>query len=100
MSRRAWFAACQYSPVSNQNPGAIDWQANEMAAGAAKDENAGVELGITAPPLTERIRERPLLSLGLAGLVGFVIGGGASSRVGAAAIMLVIRSGFKRAATD
>src|SRR5690349_20565796 len=100
MSRHAWFAAFHYSPMSSQKPGAIDWQANEMAAGAAMDEDTGLELGSTAPPLTERIRERPLLSLGVAGLAGFVIGGGASSRTGAAALMLVMRSWFKRAATD
>ncbi len=58
-----------------------------------------VEAGIAAPTLTERIQERPLLSLGLAGLAGFVIGGGASSRIGAAALMLIGRIWFKRAAT-
>jgi hypothetical protein len=64
------------------------------------EEIASAELGAAAPTLTARIRERPLLSLGLAGLVGFVIGGGASSRTGAAMLMLIARISLKRAATD
>lgn len=52
------------------------------------------------PTLTAQIKERPLLSLGLAGLVGFVFGGGASSRTGVALLMLVARISFRRAATE
>jgi hypothetical protein len=56
--------------------------------------------GVVAPTLTERVRELPLLSLGLAGLAGFVFGGGASSRTGAATLMLIARIWLRRAATD
>jgi len=53
-----------------------------------------------SPTLTERIRERPLLSAGLAGLVGFVLGGGARSRTGTAVLTLVARIWLRRAATE
>jgi len=61
---------------------------------------AGAEPTATAPTLTERIWQRPLLSLGLAGLAGFVIGGGASSRTGAATLMLIARIWLRGVATD
>jgi hypothetical protein len=72
----------------------------EAAVDAIDERDAGAETGIITPTLTERIREKPLLSLGLASLAGFVIGGGASSRVGAATLMLVARIWLKQAATD
>lgn len=53
---------------------------------------------VATPTLKERIRERPLVSLGLAGLAGFVFGGGAASRTGAATLMLVARIWLRRAA--
>jgi hypothetical protein len=59
--------------------------------------------GNARPPevtLTERIRERPLLWLGLAGLAGFVIGGGAASRTGSATLMLIARIWLRQAASD
>jgi hypothetical protein len=55
---------------------------------------------LSQPTLTERIRERPLLALGLAGLVGFVMGGGARSRTGTAILMLLGRVWLRRTATD
>jgi hypothetical protein len=55
---------------------------------------------LVEPTLTAQIRERPLLSVGLAGLVGFIFGGGASSRTGAALLMLVARISLRRAATE
>jgi hypothetical protein len=55
---------------------------------------------IPVPTLTERMREQPLLSLGLAGLIGFLMGGGANSRTGAATLMLIARIWLRRAATD
>jgi hypothetical protein len=73
---------------------------SEAAVDAVNDEIAGTERGVIAPTLTERIRERPLLSLGLAGLAGFVMGGGASSKTGAATLMLIARIWLRRAATD
>jgi len=51
-------------------------------------------------PITERIMERPLLSLGLAGLAGFMIGLGAASHTGAAMLMLIAQISLRRAATE
>lgn len=73
---------------------------SEATVEALNEGVASAELGVVAPSLTERIRERPLLSLGLAGLVGFVTGGGASSRTGAAILMLIARISLRRAATE
>ena len=85
----------------NKDLGKMDPQMNEAKAGGAiNDQVVGAEPSIIAPTLTERIREHPLLSLGVAGLAGFVIGGGASSRTGAAALMLIARISLRRAATD
>lgn len=84
----------------NEQLSKIDRQMSEAAAGVASNQAASAEPGIIAPTLTERIRGRPLMSLGLAGLAGFVIGGGASSRTGAAALMLIARIWLRRAATN
>ena len=81
-----------------------DSKMSEAAVNAVNETGASAEPGIIAPPLaptlTERVRERPLLSLALAGLAGFVTGGGASSRTGAAMLMLIARIWLRRAATD
>jgi hypothetical protein len=55
---------------------------------------------LVQPTLTAQIGEQPLLSVGLAGLVGFIFGGGASSRTGAALLMMVARISLRRAATE
>jgi hypothetical protein len=86
--------------VFNDDPDKIDIQVSEAMAGTIADQIVDAERSISAPTWTERIRERPLLSLGVAGLAGFVIGGGASSRTGAAALMLIARIWLRRAATD
>jgi len=41
--------------------------------------------------LEPQIRQRPLATVGVAALTGFVIGGGLRSRLGAAALLLVAR---------
>lgn len=48
----------------------------------------------------EYIKEEPLTSLAIAGTVGFVVGGGANSRVGIALLGLVGRIALRRAATS
>jgi len=73
---------------------------SEAAVNAVHETVARAEPRIIPPTLTERVRERPLLSLGLAGLAGFVTGGGASSRTGAAMLMLIARIWLRQAATD
>jgi hypothetical protein len=73
---------------------------SEAVVNAVNEEVASAAPGVIAPTLTERIRERPLLALGLAGLAGFVTGGGSSSRSGTALLMLIARIWLKRAATD
>ena len=72
---------------------------SEALDGAA-EKIESTELAGTSATLTERIRERPLVSLGLASLAGFVVGGGAVSRTGAAMLMLVARIWLRRAAND
>jgi hypothetical protein len=72
----------------------------EAAGNVVNEVVANGEPGVQPPSLTERIRERPLLSLGLASLLGFVMGGGASSRTGAATLMLIARIWLRGAATD
>jgi hypothetical protein len=52
------------------------------------------------PTLTERIRERPLVSIGVAGTAGFVLGGGAFSRTGMAILMILGRIWLRQAASD
>src|SRR5215472_6882630 len=84
----------------NEDLGKVDRQMSEVTVDTSEDQVASAEPGIIAPTLTERIRERPLVSLGLAGLAGFVVGGGASSRTGAAALTLIARIWLRRAATD
>ena len=77
--------------ASNMGEGPVNL-VNEKIARAAT--------GATAPALTERIKERPLLSVGLGGLAGFVFGGGAASRFGGAMLMLIARLSLKQAASD
>ena len=84
----------------NKDPGKTDQRTSEPTAETANDQATDVESRIIAPTLTERMRGRPLLSLGLAGFAGFVIGGGVSSRTGAAALMLIARMWLKQAAID
>jgi hypothetical protein len=52
------------------------------------------------PSLTDRIRERPLVALGLAGATGFVLGGGAFSRTGMAILMIFGRLWLRQAVSD
>jgi hypothetical protein len=73
---------------------------SEATVDAVNQQVASPQPGIIAPTLTERVRERPLLALGLASLAGFVIGGGASSRTGTATLILIARIWLRRAATD
>jgi hypothetical protein len=67
---------------------------------ASTENAAGAAPGISAPTFTEHVRESALLSLGVASLAGFIFGGGASSRTGAAMLMLIGRMWLRRTATD
>jgi hypothetical protein len=71
----------------------------ERPVNLVSGETARLVPATVAPRLTERIRERPLLALGIAGLAGFVAGGGASSRFGRAMLMLIARLSLKQAAS-
>jgi hypothetical protein len=73
---------------------------SEAAIYGVTEDAAGTEPAPITTTFTQRIRERPLMSLGLAGLGGFIIGGGASSRTGAAILMLFGRSLLRQAATE
>ncbi len=71
-----------------------------MSEAAVNEEFLGEAPVLNTPTLAERIRERPLVALGLAGLAGFVTGGGASTRTGTAMLVLIARIWLRRAATD
>ena len=73
---------------------------SEATVDVTNQEAPSAERRPVEPTLTAQIRERPLVSLGLAGLVGFIFGGGASSRTGAALLMLAARISFRRAAGE
>ncbi|MBV8358575.1 MAG: hypothetical protein JO189_11650 [Deltaproteobacteria bacterium] len=73
---------------------------SEATVSAATDQVVDAQQGISAPTLVENIKERPIVSLGVAGLLGFVFGGGISSRTGAATLMLIARIWLRQAATN
>jgi hypothetical protein len=73
---------------------------SEATVESLSEELSNAEQRVDSQTLTERVRERPLLSAGLAGLVGFVVGGGAASRTGAAMLTLILRISLRRAATE
>jgi hypothetical protein len=73
---------------------------SEATIDTLHEQVASAESGVVTPTLKDRVRERPFLSLALAGLAGFVFGGGAASRTGAATLMLVARIWLRRAATN
>jgi hypothetical protein len=73
---------------------------SEATADVFNQETQSAQPRLDQATVTGRVKERPLLSLGLAGLAGFIFGGGASSRTGMALLMLVARISFRRAATE
>jgi hypothetical protein len=50
--------------------------------------------------LSDRIREQPLLALGVGALFGFVAGGGASTRTGMAMLLLLGRIAAREVASN
>jgi len=64
-------------------------------SGAEDDTLSGRERDIG-----EYIRQEPLTALAIAGGVGFIIGGGANSRIGLALLTLVGRIALRGAATN
>ena len=50
--------------------------------------------------LGEYVREEPLTSLAIAGAAGFILGGGAKSRIGLAALAMVGKTALRGAATN
>ncbi|HJU29490.1 MAG TPA: hypothetical protein VJ718_09980 [Candidatus Binataceae bacterium] len=73
-----------------------------METSEATARNAGsYEDGGLIPgqrPLSNQIKEQPLLALGVAAAVGFVAGGGAWTRAGVAGMMLAARMFARRMA--
>ena len=68
----------------------VDETASSRGNGA-RNEEAG---------LADRIREQPLLSLGVGALCGFVAGGGASTRTGMGLLLLLGRIAAREAASS
>lgn len=58
------------------------------------------ELNPDQRPLSDQIKEQPLLALGVAALAGFVVGGGAWTRAGVAGLMLAARIFARRMAAE
>ena len=74
-----------------------------MSAAAVDTMNEQVwsaKAGVAALTLTEHMRQQPLLSLGVAAFAGLVIGGAASSRTGAALLMIIARTSLRHIATE
>lgn len=73
---------------------------SEATVDVLNQEAPNAEPRLVEQTLKAQIKERPLISLGLAGLAGFIFGGGASSRTGAALLLLLARISVRRAATE
>jgi hypothetical protein len=72
-------------------------EASEAAAGdVGRRENEA--LNLDQRPLSDQVREQPLLALGIAALAGFVVGGGAWTRAGIAGAMFAARIFARRMA--
>jgi hypothetical protein len=71
-----------------------------MSESAAQEEYTQHAPNLASKTVTEQIRERPLLSAGLAAFAGFVMGGGAFTRTGSALLMLMGRIWVRRAVTE
>jgi len=67
---------------------------------AADSANADERLHRRERDVGEYIREEPLTALAIAGGVGFVLGGGANSRIGLALLTIVGRIALRGAATS
>jgi hypothetical protein len=72
------------------NDSTIDGTASSRGNGTRDEE----------PRLSDRIREQPLLSLGVGALFGFVAGGGASTRTGMALLLLLGRIAAREMASS
>jgi len=64
---------------------------------SATDSTVDGDLGET---VVEYVREEPFTSLAIAGAVGFILGGGARSRIGQAALAIVGKTVIRGAATN
>jgi hypothetical protein len=67
---------------------------------AAKPADGDERLGRRERDIGEYIKEEPLTSLAIAGGVGFILGGGANSRIGLALLTIVGRIALRGAATS
>ena len=71
---------------------------NNQAAASAKEGDE--RLRRRERDIGEYIREEPLTSLAMAGGVGFILGGGANSRIGLALLTIVGRLALRGAAAN
>ena len=71
-------------------------------SGKQRERNRRLEQDINklGESLGEYIREEPLTSVAIAGAAGFIIGGGAKSRIGLAALAMVGRIALRGAVTN
>ena len=72
---------------------AMNGSAEKEERSRRRDRDLGEELG-------EYIRDEPLTALAIAGAAGFILGGGASSRLGLAALAMVGKVALRGAATN
>jgi hypothetical protein len=72
---------------------ALNGSAEKQERSRRRDRDLGEELG-------EYIRDEPLSALAIAGAAGFILGGGASSRIGLAALAMVGKIALRGAATN
>jgi hypothetical protein len=71
-------------------------------SGKRQERNRRLERDINelGESLSEYVREEPLTSVAIAGAAGFIIGGGAKSRIGLAALAMVGRIALRGAVTN
>jgi hypothetical protein len=70
---------------------------NSASDGSAEQQEQGRR---RERDLGEYIREEPLTSLAIAGAAGFILGGGANSRIGLACLAMVGKIALRGAATN
>lgn len=72
---------------------AMNDSAEKQERSRRRDRDLGEDLG-------EYIRDEPLTALAIAGAAGFILGGGARSRIGLAALAMVGKIALRGAATN
>jgi hypothetical protein len=86
--------------MSSMN-GTKDSRSAKPAPGRRRERDIGRDIeDYLEPGIGDYIREEPLTALAIAGAAGFILGGGANSRIGLAALAMVGKVALRGAATN